>query len=124
MSNPESPYSALKAAALEATRGPWEVSEYTARLGHEMFITIVCPDRWICHVLEDGKNAEEDARCISLAHPQAILELLERCERLEAVRDAAENLCIAVGCGWDLDGVWAVLAERLDALSPQVKHGE
>lgn len=49
-----------------------------------------------------------------------------RAERnaLVRVKDAGENLAIAVAMGWDLDGVMAQMKDALDALPPGLGQSE
>ena len=89
MTNPNPTREALKAAALEATRGPWMANS-------------ALEDDWQIDAAMDAvattlfcyaPEKEANARYIALAHPQAILELLERCEMLEgAIQEACKSL--------------------------------
>jgi len=57
---------------------------------------------------QDKKQTEATARLIAAAP-----ELLEMARKAKALRDAAENVLIAWGMGWDLDGVMDVLKREL-----------
>ena len=57
------------------TAGPWRISEKSARLGPDSYITIISDERWVAHVFEGAVKSEEDARLIAAAPD--LLEALE-----------------------------------------------
>jgi len=66
-----------------------------------------------CIATYRGDNAEFVTKAFN-ARP-AIKEMLERLERLE---DTAENLLIAIGMGWDLEGCADALRQALEGQEP------
>jgi len=94
------------------TPGPWssfapddDGQKFSVeRLGSNQFVK----SRKIATAHHDKGNGEANARLIAAAP-----ELLEMARKAKALRDAAENVLIACGMGWDLDGVMDVLKREL-----------
>ena len=62
-------------------------------------MTLPYPPVWTEGVCGDGAAILRDGRPVTIPDVLAALNLAEE------VRDAAENVVIAAGMGWDLDGV-------------------
>ena len=90
-------WAALRRLAEAATPGPWEAEHKPhARMTGDMWF-LLGPDRLhlggLCAWTDDApEEASANAAYIAAAHPAAVLALLDRAERAEAERDAAQQM--------------------------------
>lgn len=84
---------ALREAASKATPGPWEVQPACARFDSSVPVVMQDNDGFsiaeMCRGIA-GEPEEDNAAYIALAHPAAVLALLDECDALRAALDAAE----------------------------------
>ena len=85
---------ALREAASKATPGPWEVQPACARFDSSVPVVMQDNDGFsiaeMCRGIA-GEPEEDNAAYIALAHPAAVLALLDECDALRAALDAAER---------------------------------
>ncbi len=122
---------ALRKAASEATQGEWvadEATPYTSDMGpFDDFGASVYADHLYGKAIVVGGAQDEqggavgvltneDARYIALAHPAAILALLDECERMREALTALQSYAASKvrPAGAHHDPVWVMVADALE----------